>query len=363
MENNEIDKMPQKPLVIFKTEADRKKQDISLMSNFFDGYIEQLSLIKNETVELQIVKNMTVSNISLIKEAINKGNILIENDMILVPDFDNLDVEVKEKLKKGVYSIGESRKVENNLRAVILDENNTRIQDITLKRQKNITQDISSKLETQIQLREIFNKLVEIQEMQEYQLRLEKNRDFINPFLRARDIIVLAETENDLEARKKQYLKADEYIDDALTAIYSDIEETAKQFVKCLNNPIARRNKNKFMEFIVEELQLATKYVGVQMQLLEYLGNDQKAKNIFDKYNYIINDFFTLPRTKNNMSLADLFQDYYPYDRNSKNIWYNLKEEYIESQKMINCCINKDKEIYIISFDKESEVDKDEEKG
>lgn len=360
MSNNEIAKIPKKPLVIFKTEADRKKQDISLMSNFFDGYINQLCLIENKTANLQIVKNMTASNIGLVKEAINKGKVLIENDMILIPDFDNLDVKVKEKLKKGIYSIGESRKVEDNLRAVILDENNKRVQDITLKRQKNITQDISSKIETQIQLREIFNKLVEIQEMQEYQIRLEKIRDFINPFLRARDIIVLAETENDLKARKKQYLKADEYIDDALTSIYSDIEETAKQFVKCLNNPIARRNKNKFMKFIVEEFQIATKYVGVQMQLLEYLGNDKKARNILDKYNYIMKDFFTLSRTKNNMSLADLFQDYYPYDKSNKNMWYNLKEKYIENQNLINASTNKDKDIYIISFDKESEATNDE---
>ena len=360
MGNNEITKMPKKPLIIFKTEADRKKQDISLMSNFFDGYINQLCLTENKSANLQIVKNITVSNIGLVKEAINKGKILIKNDIILVPDFDNLDVEVKEKLKKGIYSIGESRKVKDNLRAVILDENDIRKQDITLKRQKNITQDISSKIETQMQLREIFNKLVEIQEMQEYQIQLEKIRDFINPFLRARDIIILAETENDLEARKAKYLKADEYIDDALTAIYSDIEETSKQFVKCLNNPIARRNKNKFMKYIVEEFQIATKYVGVQMQLLEYLENDKKAKNILDKYNYILNEFFTSPRTKNKMSLADLFQDYYPYDKSNKNMWYNLKKEYIENQKLLNSSTNNDKDIYIISFDKESEADSDE---
>lgn len=361
MSNNEIAKMPKEPLIIFKTEADRKKQDISLMSNFFDGYINQLCIIENRTDNLQIVKNITASNISLVKEAINKGESMIQGNIILVPDFDNLDIEVKEKLKKGIYSIGESRKVEDNLRAVILDENGIRKQDITLKRQKNIAQGISSKIETQIQLREIFNKLIEIQEMQEYQIRLDKIRDFINPFLKARDIIVLAETENNLEIRRNQYLKADDYIDDALTAIYSDIDETSKQFVKCLTKPIARRNKNKFMKFIVEEFQIATKYVGVQMQLLEYLGNDKKAKNILDKYNYAIKELFTLPRTKNRMSLADLFQDYYPYDKSNKNMWYNLKEEYIENQKLLNSSIDSEKDIYVISFDKESEADNNEE--
>ena len=360
MGNNELNQIPKKPILIFKTDADRKKQDISLMSNFFDGYINQLCLAESKSANLKIVRNITVSNISLVKEAINKGKVLIENDIILVPDFDNLDIEVKEKLKKGIYIIGESKKVKDNLRAVILDENNSRIQDITLKWQKNVTKDISSKIETQIQLREIFNKLMEIQELQEYQIQLEKIRDFINPFLRARDIIVLAETENDLDTRKKQYLKADEFLDDALNSIYSDIDETSKQFVKCLKHPISKRNRNKYMKYIVEEFQIATKYVGVQMQLLEYLENDKKAKNVLDKYNYIMNEFFTLPRTKNKMSLADLFQDYYPYEKKDKNMWYNLKKEYIEKQNLLNDSINKNKEIFIISFDKESEASNDE---
>ncbi len=354
MDKNEIAKIPEKPLVIFKTEVDRKKNDIALMSNFFDGYINQLCLDENKSANLQIAKNITTSKIRLVKEAINKGKTLIKSDMILVPDLDNIDVEIKEKLKKGIYSIGESKQVDGNLRAVIVDENNKIKHQITLKRQKNIQQDLSSKLEVQIQLREIFNKLIEIQEMQDYQIRLEKIRDFVNPFLRARDIIVLAEDEMDLEERKRQYLEADNYIDEALTAVYSDIEETSKQFIKSLSNPISGLNRKKYMKFIVEELQISTKYVGVQVQLLEYLGNEKKANWILDKYNDTMNDFFTLPRTKNKMTLVDLFQDYYPYAKKDKNMWYNLKKEYVENIKLLNTSKNENKDIYIISINEES---------
>lgn len=354
MNKNEIAKMPEKPLVIFKTEVDRKKNDIALMSNFFDGYINQLCLDENKSSNLQIAKNVTTSKIGLVKETINKGKTLIKSDMILVPDLDNIDAEIKEKLKKGIYSIGESKQVDGNLRAVIVDENNKIKHQITLKQQKDIPQDLSSKLEVQIQLREIFNKLIEIQEMQDYQIRLEKIRDFVNPFLRARDIIVLAEEEIDLEERKRQYLEADNYIDKALTAVYSDIEETSKQFIKSLSNPISGLNREKYMKFIVEELQISTKYVGVQVQLLEYLGNEKKAKWILDKYNDTINDFFTLPRIKNKMTLADLFQDYYPYAKKDKNMWYNLKKEYLENIKLLDTSKNENKNIYIISINEES---------
>lgn len=324
------------------------------MSNFFDGYINQLCLDENKSSNLQIAKNVTTSKIGLVKETINKGKTLIKSDMILVPDLDNIDAEIKEKLKKGIYSIGESKQVDGNLRAVIVDENNKIKHQITLKQQKDIPQDLSSKLEVQIQLREIFNKLIEIQEMQDYQIRLEKIRDFVNPFLRARDIIVLAEEEIDLEERKRQYLEADNYIDKALIAVYSDIEETSKQFIKSLSNPISGLNREKYMKFIVEELQISTKYVGVQVQLLEYLGNEKKAKWILDKYNDTINDFFTLPRIKNKMTLADLFQDYYPYAKKDKNMWYNLKKEYLENIKLLDTSKNENKNIYIISINEES---------
>lgn len=324
------------------------------MSNFFDGYINQLCLDENKSSNLQIAKNVTTSKIGLVKETINKGKTLIKSDMILVPDLDNIDTEIKEKLKKGIYSIGESKQVDGNLRAVIVDENNKIKHQITLKQQKDIPQDLSSKLEVQIQLREIFNKLIEIQEMQDYQIRLEKIRDFVNPFLRARDIIVLAEEEIDLEERKRQYLEADNYIDKALIAVYSDIEETSKQFIKSLSNPISGLNREKYMKFIVEELQISTKYVGVQVQLLEYLGNEKKAKWILDKYNDTINDFFTLPRIKNKMTLADLFQDYYPYAKKDKNMWYNLKKEYLENIKLLDTSKNENKNIYIISINEES---------
>lgn len=105
MNKNEIAKMPEKPLVIFKTEVDRKKNDIALMSNFFDGYINQLCLDENKSSNLQIAKNVTTSKIGLVKETINKGKTLIKSDMILVPDLDNIDAEIKEKLKKGIISV------------------------------------------------------------------------------------------------------------------------------------------------------------------------------------------------------------------------------------------------------------------
>ena len=70
----------------------------------------------------------------MIEDVINQADVITQGNVILLPDFDNLPSDVRIKLKKGIYSIGESKQVEDNLRAVILDENGVRVKDITLKK-------------------------------------------------------------------------------------------------------------------------------------------------------------------------------------------------------------------------------------
>lgn len=44
-----------KPLEIFKTKADLTGRDITQMSNFFDGYIEQMSLALCEESAIEVL--------------------------------------------------------------------------------------------------------------------------------------------------------------------------------------------------------------------------------------------------------------------------------------------------------------------
>ena len=94
---------------------------------------------------------------------INQADIFIKGNITLLPDFDNLPSDVRTKLKKGIYSIGESRQVEDNLRAVILDENGVRVKDITLKKVLNNPGNIETmrSIANQMQMRQIYAKLSE----------------------------------------------------------------------------------------------------------------------------------------------------------------------------------------------------------
>lgn len=130
--------MQKKPLVIFKTDADIYGRNISAMSNFFDGYVQEMSLAIRESDGSQVVMDLPISDLSIIGESINQAEIVMRGNVTLLPDFDSLPSDVRSKLKKGLYSVGESKQVDGNMRAVILDENGVRVKDITLKKVLNI---------------------------------------------------------------------------------------------------------------------------------------------------------------------------------------------------------------------------------
>lgn len=123
-----------RPLVIFKTDEDKYKRDITLMSDFFDGYVQQMASSIREQSNFEVIQNIPVASIGIINDALHQASVVLNGNVTLLPDFDTLPVGIKDKLKKGIYTVGESKQVDGNLRAVILDEEGVRVKDITLKK-------------------------------------------------------------------------------------------------------------------------------------------------------------------------------------------------------------------------------------
>lgn len=320
----------QKPLVIFKTDEDKYGRDIALMSDFFDGYVQQMSLVIKEESELEILKTLPIADVGIIGDVIHQANIIMQGNMTLLPDLDNLPTDIKNKLKKGVYNIGESKQVDGNLRAVVLDENGVRIKDITLKKVLNNAGNIETirSIGNQLQMRQIYMKLADIQEMQSYQLEKDRDRDIIVPFLDARSLVLESETKPN-EERVSLLKQADGKIRNALNSIYADIETTSKRLAKQVSIPFWTSSKqvNTYMGFLATDLQLATKYVGVRMHLLEYMGDGETAKSVLQSYQHVVYDFLTKSVTRKGLSTVDLMHNYFPYDKTNFNSWYTFSQE------------------------------------
>lgn len=170
-------------LCILITDEDKYGTDISAMSDFFEVYMQQLSHDLIENAPFEVIREIPFADLSILTDVIDGTKKLMTNEYSLIPDFDSLPNDIKTKLKKGIYSIGESKQVEGNSRAVLYDENRVRIKDITLKRVKNSIQTVENirSIINQMQLKQISVKLDGITEYQEYQLCRDRDRDIVSP--------------------------------------------------------------------------------------------------------------------------------------------------------------------------------------
>lgn len=318
-------------LSILVTEADKHGMDIAKMSNFFDGYIGQLTCSLCERGELEVVASIPIADLSIVNDVVHQANAVMKAGVSYLPDFEHLPTEIKEKLKKGIYKLGESKQVDGNVRAVILNENGVRIKDITLKQVKNTPDTIATErsIANQLQMRQLSAKLDTIQALQNYQLDRDRDRDILGPFFEARKCILNAQEQKTIE-RQQEYLKlATEKLTKATTNAYLEMLTASRHLVRWTRLPIfqPRTLINRWMNEIAQDMQLTTKFVGLQVQVYERLGDKGSSQATLEQYSSFMDAFFTNPMTRDGLSAADVIHMNFPYSTENLDGWHKLKEE------------------------------------
>ena len=368
-EETTLSLLSRKPLQIFKTEADITGREIAQMSNFFDGYIEQMTLALREESAVEVLSEIPIPDLNIVSEVVQTAHVLLKNNVTLVPDFDNLPLDVKKKLKRGLYTIGESKQVDGNMRAVIVDENGTRVKDITLKKVVSSPENLETarNIGNQLQMKQIYAKLAAIEEFQTYQVERDRDQQILVPFFDARSLVMRAADAKLPEERKNLLEQANNKITSALHSIYTDMDTSARMLAKKADSwfPDITGRMNDYMRFLTLDLQIATKYIGVSMQILEYIDDNNGAKNALLEYQQTLYDFLEKPVSKKGLSAALLMQENFPYTSENMNQWYMFKKEVMPSLKtsMENLRLGtnstEQQEIYIVSM--ESTNDENEE--
>lgn len=328
MKKNEI---LERPVHILVTNEDMHGTNIAKMSNFFDLYIRDLSHGIIAAPGREIIKNIPVADIQIINEVVQQADIILHVGTEYIPDFDSLSKDIRSKMEKGIYKIGESKQVDGNLRAVIVDENNVRVKDITLKEITKTpdTLDATRSIANQLQMRQIYAKLADIQEMQSYQIDRDRDRDVITPFLNARNHIARAQNAQLVEDRNSALEKATDELDRAVNAIYTDMRTTSKHLADKTVWPIFRRTKqiNSFMDYLIQDVQMLTKFVGLQMQVYDYLRRPSDAKVALDNFQHVMSGFISEGINRQGQSAAMLMHLNYPYTESNMDCWYNFSSE------------------------------------
>ena len=341
-------------LSIFVTDADKYGIDVTKMSNFFEFYIEQLTCELSKNTLVNVIENIPIANLGIINEVVHHMEVMMDGKYAYVLDFDSLPNDIKDKFDKGIYKIGESKQVDGNFRAVIFDENGVRSKDITVKRVKNNpgTMETIQSIAIQMQMRQIYERLYAIQELQSYQIDRDRDRDIVNPFLSARDYILRAQTGGTLEDKRANLKKATDELTKAINAIYTDLSTASKHFAELTRRPLFQQRAEiiRYIGYLTLDLQLATKYVGVLMHVFDYLGDKASSNLTLEGYQHVMQDFFTKSINQAGQSAALLIHMFYPYNENNRNWWHKFA---MDMKPVLQADLKsiERKEIYLVSVE------------
>lgn len=311
-----------------------------------------------------------------------KGNILINfsnkylnpNTKILDPnngtlyevDFDSLTPDTKMKLQDGTYKIGESRKVEGNLRAVIVDttDHKTRVEDLTLRKATNNNENqVTSDLIAQAQLKQIYNLLLDIKESQDYQILWDRNNSILSPFFSARTKVIEANNSKDFREKIKLLKEANTLFEESVSAIKSDIISNRDEIIKKTSQPTyLQASLQKHADFLLHDIEIMTKIVGMQIYIDLTLNNEEMAhdrllsfegsmelvskQDIPYKVSYLKELAKKLPYLKNSkwitnnnipkISLLELIHNHYSYTKNNIDLFNTINTKLIEFHQVSN---------------------------
>lgn len=348
--------IPRDEVHILVTEADKTGQDILAMSDFFGGYVQQLADSIRVNAVNTFVPDIPIADLGLIGEVVQRAEVISQGTTQLLPDFEHLPKDIRQKLKDGVYKIGESKQVDGNMRAVIVDETGTRVKDVMLK-EVNMnpgTLEASRSIANQLQMRQIYMKLESIQDMQYFQIARDRDRDIKVPVLDARYYILKAQSDNCTDEERKEYLeKASDKLLSARNSLYSDMETSNNHLMKWTSLPILQPGfiKKSYIGYLTEDIQIVTKVVGLRMQVLDYLGDTAGAQIEMNQYKSVMRDFFTKELPGRGYSAAEMIHLNYPYTVENRDCWLQLSQDLQPALRLNQP--EESEHIYLVSIEEE----------
>ncbi len=348
-------------IAILVTDEDKIGSDVMKMSDFFSVALQGMSKELLSSDGIISIEDIPLSDLSIVNEAIQAVGVFRSQEFDLVPDFSSLPNDIKEKYKAGKLVLGESRQVEGNIRAVLVDaETKKRVKDVTLKKieHNDASAEISRNMLNQMQLRQISEKLEYMISEQSYLIDFTRNQAIIRPFLDARDNILKAQEQTSYNDQKHYLVKAADSLQSAINSVYVDMntieghlaEEANKKWFQRIN----RKSIDAQISRLITDTMVLTKYVGVQMQVYHHLGDALSTKSVLETYRGNINRFFEKGIVASDKTLALFIHENVEYSEDNMDCWYYMEER---MKPMLDSAYDKleAKNIYVIVGGDENE--------
>lgn len=317
-------------LNILTTETDLTTHDISKMGDFFYGYISNM---KEQMESHSFFEDFEISpaTAEILSDIVRLG-VMSRNGVQYIADFGNLPLDIQKKFRAGKLIIQNSNKVTGNSCPFLVDpkEPEKIVANLTLKKvrfsPRNMEMGGNMNIATQMQLKQISEKLDCIDEKINFQMQRDRERDLTEPFFTARDYIRDAQVTRDESEREKYLYSSVDYLKRVYQAAYHDLETSSKWLADNTKNPVFMKHKEirKYMVYMCEDIYMMNKSIGLQLQIFEYQEKKEEAWATFQAY---VNGIAELSEKKvgiHGESAMDLLQDYYPYNKDNRNMWINF---------------------------------------
>ena len=317
-------------LEILITEADKYSGDVREMSDFFGAAFSNIKHSMSDSSLFQKI-NIPLTGLGSIN-CVYDGIATVSGEKTsYVLNFDALPKNIKEKLDSKEYVLGDSKQVKGDLRAVIIDKKtNTRIKDVTVQKRtekipgKEANPNALNNLFVQAQLKQIIEKIEYMSTMQDYQIKRDRDRDFIEPFFKARDEIRSAQETDDYEIRKNKLESALKYLNDVSIAAYQDSLTSSQKIVEnkaslFFGTEVTLR---KFMGYVAEDWFYLAKSASIKLRIYDYLKNYVEFEEVMKDFIFKSYEFCNKKFSNNKYSYAMYLNLVAPYS--SKDVWGNL---------------------------------------
>lgn len=354
---------------LFKSEEDKKTTDIFAISSPFEYALPQL--IDNNT-SLNLANIIDINGeplFNFVDRHLNPKPKVYDkkNDNFYELDFASLSEKTKKKLENGTFKVGNSKKIDGNYRAVIVDttKNNVRVEDVTLKKveKKSNNTDDSSRvdLSTQVQLKQIYDLLLDMKASQEFQINWDRNNSILPPFFSARTKVLQALNTVSLEEKIHLLNEANTYMEDSVSAIKADLISNKEEIIKRTKQvDYLYDSLKRHADFILNDTEIMTKIVGMQLYIDLSLNNKAMALERLTSYNgvmelltqpdittsrgLLLNLLQKIPRinrakwlkNSDKISLLELINSHYKYGKNDIDLFINLQEKLHEANDTNN---------------------------
>ena len=281
-----------------------------------------------------------------------RGEEIRQTEGVLVADMDALPKDVLQKIKAGIYHVAESKQIDGNMRAAVVDKSNKIIKQITLKQagsNKIVASDLNT-LAVQAALKQITQQLECIDAGVQYLIMRQRRNDFQTPYFDAVKKIDEAKNAQNDNERNERIISAVDNLNHGLNDLYGDLDDC----LKVLGGkwiPIAwKRNLN----YIAEDIVYIPQYVALLSYLYNYLGKNDLAKKCIIYYCDEVSSFVN-KQFPNGYTAAQLVHSHFHYVDANRDFWIDgmgrIQSEMATLKLLLNANETGDNAIYYLSLD------------